>query len=102
MLRDIIARYLDEVERIGPLGKTKRATLEAIGETWIGTPTDLEITSQALVRYAPSGEWATMAGACSGRRWAMIWPTWGGAVRGQAGVGIRRSTSTRWPAPAGR
>ncbi|SEI99097.1 Phage integrase family protein [Azotobacter beijerinckii] len=52
MLKDIIARYIEEVDPIRPLGKTKRATLDAIGGTWIGTLTDIEITSQELVRYA--------------------------------------------------
>lgn len=32
-VREMIERYLDEHERVRPLGKTKRATLKAIGET---------------------------------------------------------------------
>lgn len=32
-VKEIIERYLDEYEKIRPLGKTKRATLKVIGET---------------------------------------------------------------------
>lgn len=51
-IREIIERYLNEYERIRPLGKTKRATLKAISETWLGEIIDQEITSQTLVDYA--------------------------------------------------
>jgi len=51
-LKNIIARYLEEYERIRPLGKTKRATLCAISETWLGGVLDSELTSQKLVEYA--------------------------------------------------
>ena len=47
----MIERYLDEYEKIRPLGKTKRATLKAIGETWLGALEDVQITSQQLVEY---------------------------------------------------
>lgn len=52
LLRDIIDRYLDEYERIRPLGKTKRSTLKAIAGTWLGDVPDCELTSQKLVEYA--------------------------------------------------
>jgi integrase len=51
-LREIIGRYLEEYERVRPLGKTKRATLKAISETWLGDVMDDELTSQKLVEYA--------------------------------------------------
>lgn len=51
-VKDMIDRYLLEYEKLRPLGKTKRATLKAIGETWIGKLEDNQITSQVLVEYA--------------------------------------------------
>lgn len=50
--KEMIQRYLLEYEKLRPLGKTKRATLKAIGETWLGKLEDREITSQKLVEYA--------------------------------------------------
>ncbi len=43
---------MKSTKKIRPLGKTKRATLKAIGETWLGKLEDKEITSQKLVEYA--------------------------------------------------
>lgn len=51
-VKEMIERYLMEYEKLRPLGKTKRATLKAIGETWLGKLEDREITSQKLVEYA--------------------------------------------------
>lgn len=51
-VKEMIDRYLLEYEKLRPLGKTKRATLKAIGETWLGKLEDKEITSQKLVEYA--------------------------------------------------
>ncbi|MEE4709132.1 tyrosine-type recombinase/integrase [Pseudomonas alliivorans] len=51
-VRQMIDRYLDEYEKLRPLGKTKRATLKAIKETWLGDLQDDQITSQKLVEYA--------------------------------------------------
>lgn len=51
-VKEMIERYLLEYEKLRPLGKTKRATLKAIGETWLGKLEDREITSQKLVEYA--------------------------------------------------
>ena len=51
-VKEMIDRYLEEYEKIRPLGKTKRATLKAIGETWLGKLEDKDITSQTLVEYA--------------------------------------------------
>jgi integrase len=51
-VKEMIDRYLEEYEKIRPLGKTKRATLKAIGETWLGKLEDKDITSQRLVEYA--------------------------------------------------
>lgn len=52
LIRDIISQYLEEYERIRPLGKTKRATLVAIGKSWLGDLTDRELDSKRLVEYA--------------------------------------------------
>ncbi len=51
-VKAMIDRYLDEYEKLRPLGKTKRATLKAIGETWLGKLEDKDVTSQRLVEYA--------------------------------------------------
>lgn len=51
-IRKIIEQYLDEYERIRPLGKTKRATLAAISQTWLGEIADSDLSSQHLVQYA--------------------------------------------------
>ncbi|TKK40728.1 integrase [Pseudomonas fluorescens] len=51
-LKDMTDRYLVEVEKAKPLGKTKRATLNAIGETYLGKLTDTDINTQCLVDYA--------------------------------------------------
>ncbi len=52
LLKDIIDRYLEEYERIRPLGKTKRQALNAIGNTWLGEVVDRDLTSQKLVEFA--------------------------------------------------
>lgn len=51
-LAEIIDRYLQEVEKARPLGKTKRATLKAISLTTLGQVIDSQINSQRLVEYA--------------------------------------------------
>ena len=51
-VKEMIELYLEEYEKLRPLGKTKRATLKAIGETWLGKVEDKDITSQILVEYA--------------------------------------------------
>ena len=51
-VKQMIERYLLEYEKLMPLGKTKRATLRAISETWLGKLEDREVTSQKLVEYA--------------------------------------------------
>ncbi|EJL02780.1 site-specific recombinase, phage integrase family [Pseudomonas fluorescens Q2-87] len=51
-LKDMIHQYLIEVEKARPLGKTKRATLTAIGETYMGKLADTQINTQCLVDYA--------------------------------------------------
>lgn len=35
-VQEMIERYLDEYEKISPLGRTKHATLKAIAATWLG------------------------------------------------------------------
>lgn len=51
-VKDMITRYLDEMEKARPLGKTKRATLNAIAETDFGQLVDSDVNSQQLVDYA--------------------------------------------------
>lgn len=48
---EMIGKYLEDYEKIRPLGKTKRATLKAISESWLGELKDSEVTSQVLVEY---------------------------------------------------
>ncbi len=48
----MIEQYLDEYEKIRPLGKTKNATLKAIKDTWLGDLDDSALTSQKLVEFA--------------------------------------------------
>ncbi|WP_064616958.1 tyrosine-type recombinase/integrase [Pseudomonas sp. GR 6-02] len=51
-VKEMIDRYLEDYEKLRPLGNTKRATLRAIGETWLGKLEDKDISSQKLVEYA--------------------------------------------------
>ncbi|WP_225929998.1 site-specific integrase [Pseudomonas botevensis] len=51
-IRKMIEQYLDEYEKIRPLGKTKNATLNAIKDTWLGDLDDSALTSQKLVEFA--------------------------------------------------
>lgn len=51
-IKQMIEQYLDEYEKLRPLGKTKRATLMAISETWLGEVNDSSLTSQNLVEFA--------------------------------------------------
>ena len=50
-IKKMIEQYLDEYEKIRPLGKTKSATLSAIKETWLGDLDDAALNSQKLVEY---------------------------------------------------
>ncbi|MFK9080213.1 tyrosine-type recombinase/integrase [Pseudomonas neuropathica] len=51
-IKKMIEQYLDEYEKIRPLGKTKSATLNAIKDTWLGELADSALTSQKLVEFA--------------------------------------------------
>ena len=51
-LKSLIERYLKEVAKIRPIGRTKQATLTWISNSWLGDTQDREITSQLLVKYA--------------------------------------------------
>ena len=51
-VKDMIDRYLVEAEKARPLGKTKRGTLTAIGNSHFGGLSDTDINTQALVDYA--------------------------------------------------
>ncbi len=51
-VKEMIDRYLLEMEKVRPLGKTKLATLKAISESYLGKLNDQDINSQQLVEYA--------------------------------------------------
>ncbi len=51
-IKKMIEQYLDEYEKIRPLGKTKSATLNAIKDTWLGELDDSALSSQKLVEFA--------------------------------------------------
>lgn len=51
-VQDMIKQYLDEMEKVRPLGKTKEATLNAIAATEFGQTVDSAINSQRLVDFA--------------------------------------------------
>lgn len=48
----MIEQYLGEYEKIRPLGKTTRATLNAIKDTWLAELDDAALNSQKLVESA--------------------------------------------------
>ncbi|OAE10475.1 integrase [Pseudomonas simiae] len=51
-VKEMIERYLTEMEKVRALGKTKLATLKAISESYLGKLNDQDINSQVLVEYA--------------------------------------------------
>lgn len=51
-VKEMVDRYLSEMEKVRPLGKTKLATLKAISESYLGKLNDQDISSQVLVEYA--------------------------------------------------
>ncbi|MBA1196039.1 site-specific integrase [Pseudomonas plecoglossicida] len=51
-VKDMIDRYLMEAEKARPLGKTKRQTLLAIKNSYLGELVDSDISQQVLVDYA--------------------------------------------------
>jgi len=51
-VKDMIDRYLVEAEKARPLGKTKRQTLLAIKNSYLGEVIDSDISQQVLVDYA--------------------------------------------------
>ncbi|MFK0094225.1 tyrosine-type recombinase/integrase [Pseudomonas sp. NPDC090592] len=51
-VKDMIDRYLVEAEKARPLGKTKRQTLLAIKNSYLGEVVDSDISQQVLVDYA--------------------------------------------------
>lgn len=48
----MIEKYLEEYGKARPIGKTKKATLEAIAKTYLGECEDRSVTAQVLVDYA--------------------------------------------------
>ena len=51
-IKDMIDRYLMEAEKARPLGKTKRQTLLAIKNSYLGEVVDSDICQQVLIDYA--------------------------------------------------
>lgn len=51
-VKQMIERYLVEAEKARPLGETKRRTLNAIKNSYLGETADSDITQQVLVDYA--------------------------------------------------
>lgn len=51
-VKEMIERYLLEMAKARPLGKTKIGTLNAISESYLGHVKDQEINCQTLVEYA--------------------------------------------------
>jgi integrase len=51
-IKEMIDRYLAEMTKARPLGKTKLGTLKAISECYLGKLNDRDISSQHLVEYA--------------------------------------------------
>lgn len=52
ILKDIIDRYLTEQEAVKKIGRTKKATLKAIGRSWLGALEARQVDSVQLVEYA--------------------------------------------------
>ena len=51
-VKEMIERYMVEMEKARPLGKTKLATLKTISESYLGQVNDQDLNSQILVEYA--------------------------------------------------
>ncbi|PAA11349.1 site-specific integrase [Pseudomonas fragi] len=51
-VKEMIGRYLLEMAKARPLGKTKMGTLNVIRESYLGEVKDQDITCQTLVEYA--------------------------------------------------
>ena len=51
-VKEMIDRYMVEMEKARGLGKTKLATLKAISESYLGAVSDQELNCQILVEYA--------------------------------------------------
>ena len=51
-VKEMIERYMVEMEKARPLGKTKLATLKTISESYLGQVNDQDVNSQILVEYA--------------------------------------------------
>ncbi|MNN72389.1 hypothetical protein D3C81_1884210 [compost metagenome] len=52
-VKQMIDRYLVEAEKARPLGETKRRTLNAVKNSYLGEMVDSDISQQVLVDYAP-------------------------------------------------
>lgn len=51
-VKEMIGRYMVEMEKARGLGKTKLATLKAISESYLGAVSDQDLNCQILVEYA--------------------------------------------------
>ncbi|AFN39072.1 tyrosine recombinase [Burkholderia phage BcepMigl] len=52
LLRDLIDRYLKELEEVKPVGRSKKSTLKAIGKRPLGALKPSQVDSQAIINYA--------------------------------------------------
>ncbi|MNF97257.1 hypothetical protein D3C84_800770 [compost metagenome] len=89
----MIKQYLDEMEKVRPLGKTKEATLNAIAASEFGQTVDSDINSQRLVDFAL---WRMRAVASSRRLLVMISRISALSFRLHGRLGGMRSISMRW------
>lgn len=77
--KEMIEQYLLEVEKARPLGKTKKATLEAIGRMDIGKLNDTDINTQCLVDFGlwrMSREGGGVQPQTAGNAWRTSVPFW--------------------------
>ena len=70
-VKEMIERYVLEMEKARALGKTKLATLKAISESYLGQINDQDLNCQILVEYAV-WRMGSKAAVCCRRRPVMI------------------------------
>jgi len=88
-VKQMIDRYLVEAEKARPLGESKRRTLNAIKDSYLGDKVDSGISQQVLVDYAL---WRmSPEGGRSSRRRPAIWRTWARCCRWLGQLGGTRS-----------
>ena len=98
-VKEMIERYVLEMEKARALGKTKLATLKAISESYLGQINDQDLNCQILVEYAV-WRMGSKAAVCCRRQPVMIWRTWVPFYPSLAQHGAIRWMLTRWVMPA--